>query len=50
MILAAVKWQICLEYLDDVIVFSCSPEQHLQHLDEVLTRLGKAGVTIKAAK
>jgi len=50
MILAGVKWQICLVYLDDVIVFSRSPEEHLQHLDEVLTRLGKAGVTLKAAK
>jgi len=50
MILAGVKWQICLVYLEDVIVFSRSPEEHLQHLDEVLTRLGKAGVTLKAAK
>ena len=49
MILAGVKWQICLVYLDDVIGFSRSPEEHLQHLDEVLTRLGKAGVTLKAA-
>jgi len=45
-----VKWQICLVYLDDVIAFSRSPEEHLPRLDEVLTRLGKAGVTLKAAK
>jgi len=50
MIPEGVKWQICLVYLDDVIVFSRSPEEHLQHLDEVLTRLGKAEVTLKAAK
>jgi len=50
MILAGVKWQICLVYLDDVIVFSRSPEEHLQHLDEVLTRVGKTAVTLKAAK
>jgi len=50
MILAGVKWQICLVYLDDVVVFSRSPEEHLQHLYEVWTRLGKAGVTLKAAK
>jgi len=50
MILAGVKWQICLVYLDDVIVFSRYPEEHSQHLDEVLTRQGKAGVTLKAAK
>jgi len=45
MILAGVKWQICYVYLDNVIVFSRSPEEHLQQLAEVLTRLGKAGVT-----
>jgi len=50
MILAGVKWPICFLYLDDVSVFSGSPEEHLQHLDEVLTRLGKAKVTIKGAK
>jgi len=36
--------------LDDVIVFSRSPEEHLQHLDEVLKRLRRAGVALKAAK
>jgi len=50
MILAGVKWQICLVYLDDVIVFSGSPEEHLQHLEEVLTLLRNAGVTLKASK
>jgi len=39
MIREGVKLQICLVYLDDVIVFSRSPEEHLQHLDEDLTRL-----------
>jgi len=50
MILAGVKWKVCLVYLDDVIVFSRSPKEHLQHLDEMLTRLGKARITLKAAK
>jgi len=50
MILAEVKWQICQVYLDDDIVFARSPEEHSQHLDDVLTGLGKAGVTLKAAK
>jgi len=47
MILAGFKWQICLKYLDDISVFSRSLEEHLQHLGEELTRLGKAGVTLK---
>jgi len=50
MILEGVNRQICLVYLGDVIVFSRSPEEHLKHLDEVLTRLEKAGVTLKEAK
>jgi len=50
MILAEDKWQIRLVCLNDVIVFSRFPEEHLQHLNEVLIRLGKAGVTLKAAK
>ena len=50
MILAGVKRQVCLVYLHDVIVFSRSAEEHLRHLDEVLTRLGKTGVNLKAAK
>jgi len=50
MILAGVKWQICLAHLDDVIDFSGSPEEHVQHIDEVHTLLGKAGVTLRASQ
>jgi len=49
MILAGVKWPIFLAYLHDVIVFSGSPDKHLQHVDEVLTLLGNAEVTLKAS-
>ena len=37
-------------YLDDVIVFSSSHEQHLVDLDRVLTLLGRAGVSLKFSK
>jgi len=37
-ILSAMTWQTCLFYLDDVIVFSDTPENHVKALDEVLTR------------
>jgi len=49
MILSGVKWQLFLA-LGVVFVFLRSPKEHLQHLDEVLTRLGNAGVTLKAEK
>lgn len=50
LILAGVKWQIALVYLDDIIVFSGTAEEHLSHLDRVFTLLGEAGVTLKPTK
>ena len=37
-------------YLDDVIVYSSSWEEHLQHLQDVLQRIEVAGLTINPAK
>jgi len=50
MLLAGVKWQYVLVYIDDIIVFSHDAETHLSHLDKVFTLLGNAGVTLKAKK
>lgn len=50
MILAGVRWQICLVYLDDIIVFSRSPEEHIGHLGQVFKLLADAGVSLKASK
>ncbi len=50
MILTQFKWKTCLVYLDDVIIFSNSVEEHIKHVDEILTALGQAGVTLKIAK
>ena len=49
-ILSGLKWQLCLVYLDDVIIFSASAEQHVKDVDVVLTRLREAGVTLNAEK
>ena len=49
-ILAGIKWQHCLVYLDDVIVFSNSVERHMVHVDHVLTLLRSAGVSLKLKK
>jgi len=48
--LSGMTSQTFLVYLDDVIVFSDSPENHVKAIDEALTRLGRAGVTLKAKK
>jgi len=45
-ILSGVKWQSCLVYLDYVIVFSKTQEEHVQHLDAVLGLFRVAGVTL----
>jgi len=49
-ILSGMTWKTCLVYLDCVIVFSVTPENHVKALDEALTRLGPAGVTLKDKK
>lgn len=50
MILTQFKWKTCLVYLDDVIIFSKSVEEHIQHVDEILSALKEAGVTLKMYK
>ena len=43
-ILSSVKWQFCIVYIDDVIIFSKSVDEHLDHIDQVLTFLGDYGM------
>lgn len=45
-----VRWQNALVYLDDVIVYSQSVEEHFQHLNEVLRLMHDAGMTQKLSK
>ena len=40
----------CIIYLDDVVIFSRTPEEHLQRLDAVFTKIGKAGLKLKPSK
>ena len=41
-IMAPIQYEKCLIYLDDVIVYSKTFEDHIERLDEVFTRMGKA--------
>lgn len=49
-VLSGLKWQSCLVYLDDVVVFSTTFEQHLERLRAVLEAISSAGLTIKPQK
>ena len=49
-VLAGLQWKICLLYLDDVIVFSKTFEDHLDRLSQVLARIGKAGLKVSPKK
>lgn len=50
LILAGYKWHTCLVYLDDIIIFSNSVSDHIEHLNDVLTALGQAGISLKLPK
>jgi len=49
-ILSGLKWQMCLVYLDDVIVFSKTADDHVRSLDIILSRLRQAGVKLHLEK
>lgn len=45
-VLAGLKWTDCLVYMDDILVFSNSFEEHLDKLDKMLSALEIAGLTL----
>eukprot|EP00731_Ephydatia_muelleri_P003083 Em0001g3083a len=44
------NWSTCLVYLDDIIVFSQTVEEHFTRLADVLRRLNEAGLKLKPSK
>ena len=42
------RMQLC--YLDDIIIYSRSEKEHLEHLEEIFTRLKAAGLKLKLEK
>ncbi|KAL6487683.1 hypothetical protein MHYP_G00043090 [Metynnis hypsauchen] len=49
-VLMKVKGRCCFVYIDDIIVYSTSIEQHLQHLEDVFCCLHDAGLTLNLKK
>lgn len=49
-VLAGLKWYTCLVYLDDIIIFSKTFEEHLNGIDSVMTALAAANLSVKFSK
>ena len=50
LILKGLQWRTLLIYLDDIIIMSSTFSEHIERLDEVLRRLGTAGLKLKPSK
>ena len=50
LIMAGLSYEVTLVYLDDIIIFGRSFEEHLNRLGLVLGRLKDAGLKIKGSK
>jgi hypothetical protein len=44
------KHRFVYNFMDDLVVYSCSLEEHFEHLERVFTRLEKAGFTLNRDK
>ncbi|THH32421.1 hypothetical protein EUX98_g1748 [Antrodiella citrinella] len=49
-ILSPYLWLFCLVYIDDIVVYSRSYEEHIKHLDQVLGAIEEAGLTLLPPK
>lgn len=49
-VLKGILWKYCLCYLDDVVVYSTTWEEHLIALTEVFQKLGNAGLMLSPKK
>ena len=49
-VLSGLEYKICLAYLDDIIIYSNTVEEHLENLQKVFDRLEQAGLKLKPSK
>ncbi len=49
-VLGDAQYKHCIAYLDDVVIYSKSFQDHMRHLDDVFRRLEMAGLKLKMSK
>ena len=50
LLLSGLNFEVCLAYLDDLLVFSRTPQEHLDRLELVFQRLAQANLKLKPSK
>jgi len=49
-VLSGLIGKTCMCYIDDIVIYSKTPEEHAKHLQQVLERLRQAGLQLKPSK
>ena len=49
-VLAGLKWNILLVYIEDVLIYSQTLQDHLRDLEEVFDRLIETNIQLKSSK
>ena len=49
-VLAPFLWIFVLVYIDDIVIFSLTLEDHISHLDQVFKAIEGSGVTLSVTK
>lgn len=50
LVLSGFQWDFCVVYLDDIVIFSKTWEEHLNHIQEIFDRISGANLTLKMSK
>ena len=48
-LMQGMNWVFTLVYLDDIIVFSSTFDDHLRHIDQLFTQLHEVNLQLKAS-
>jgi hypothetical protein len=43
-------WVFALVYIDDIVVYSATFDEHVDHIDKVLAAVEKSGITLSPPK